>query len=119
MKTFLILFLVAGLGHCSQSRAQECKVTTVTQESNGRVQSESTTLCKEGEPVPTKVVKGQVILEHDVNKVSSSPNYFKYKNSKCRMFENRYIENSIIRVDHGVICQADNDGVYWMVLDRW
>ena len=118
MKILITLFLIAGIGYCSATKAGDCKVTTITQENNGKVRSESSTVCKEGVPGHTKIRKGNIILENEVGKVPNLP-YFRHKNSKCRMFEDRYISGTDIMVSHGVICEADNEGLNWLVVDRW
>jgi hypothetical protein len=119
MKTIAILLLATSIGYSAYAHADNCKVTTITQEHNGKVQSESNTVCKEGAPVHVKIKKGDIILENEVAKVPSVPQYFKHNNTKCRMFEDRYIVLSSVMVDHGVICQSDNDSTNWVVLDRW
>jgi hypothetical protein len=118
MKIVVLLFLIAGLGHCASSRADDCKVTVITQENNGKIEQGSNTVCTEGKPNHNKIRKGDIILENEVSKVPDMP-YFKHNNSKCRMFEDRYISGDTVMVDHGVICQADNNGTNWLVLDRW
>jgi len=117
MKYFTILVLVAGLGYCSASHADECKTTKVTIERNGKVESETATICKEGDPIDTKVHVGDTILESEVSKTNLDK-YFTYHNTKCRIFSEHTVLNKELRDYYGVICQINN-GDNWIVVDKW
>lgn len=85
----------------------------------GKFKSEAVTVCKDGDLSPQKVRTGDIILENEVGVIKEIPQYFRYNNAKCRMFEVRFTENRIARNEHGVICQADNSKTNWLVVDKW
>lgn len=114
MKKFVYLLLLVSL----TALADECKVTTVTIERNGKVESETATVCKEGQPIDTKIRIGDTILESEVGR-SKMDKYFTYRNSRCRMFTEHMAKDKLLRVYHGVICQIDNSETNWIVIDKW
>lgn len=111
-KLFISLLLVT-----SNTWATECKTTTVSIERNGKIESESATVCKEGSPIERKIYVGDIILENEVGK-SKVSEYFIYRNTKCRMFTEHTAKNKELRIYHGVICQINNKED-WLVIDKW
>jgi hypothetical protein len=99
--------------------ADNCKVVTVTTENNGKVENQTSTVCKEGVTVEPKIKIGDVILENEVAKNPQVSNYFKYRNSQCRMFIEHTAYNKQMRIYHGVICQLDGSDTNWLVVDKW
>ena len=86
-------------------------------EIGGTFESESVTVCKEGVELKLRPLKiGDEILENEAPVIQGKP-YFKYRNTQCRLFRERYNQNGNLRVNHGVICQADNN--LWTVMDKW
>jgi hypothetical protein len=82
----------------------------------GTIESESLVVCKEGNvPKQTAVKIGQEVLETELARVPEY-GYFKYNSTTCRLFRERY-NNGVLRVNHGVMCQADNQR--WTVIDKW
>lgn len=114
MKKFLFILMFASQLAC----ADNCKVTTVTTENDGKVESQSATVCKENEHVQTQVKVGDMILEDEVGK-SKVTKYFNYNNARCRMFQENLPINKELHVYYGVICQTDNTGANWIVVDKW
>jgi hypothetical protein len=84
----------------------------------GKFRTESVTVCAEGSGKPKKVSIGDSILENEVGR-SKVDKYFKHKGTKCRMFEERYAQDRHLRVYYGVICQTDDSGTNWIVVDKW
>lgn len=110
--------IIALLFFCNISFADECKTTTVTVEhTDGKVETESATVCKDGQTVAPKVKIGDVILESELPKAKVRK-YFNYKNSRCRMFAEHVAENKQLKEYYGVICQLD-DSENWIVVDKW
>jgi len=99
--------------------ADECKVTTVTTEHNGRVDTETATVCKEGEGHDHKIKVGDIILESEVGTNKRVSQYFTYKNSRCRIFTENTVRNKELRINNGVICQLDHSDTSWVVVDKW
>ncbi len=97
----------------------DCRVTTASFESEGQFKTESVTVCKEGEPVPKKIKKGDTILETEVGSSNARVGYFKHQNATCRLFTERLTEDKKLKVYHGVICQVDNSPINWLVVDKW
>ncbi|CAB4126032.1 hypothetical protein UFOVP181_206 [uncultured Caudovirales phage] len=86
-------------------------------EIGGTFESESVTVCKEGANLKFRPLKiGDEILEGEAPVIQGKP-YFKYRNTQCRLFRERYNQNGNLRVNHGVICQTDNS--LWTVVDKW
>lgn len=84
----------------------------------GKFKTEAVTVCKEGnKPIP-KIKIGDTILENEVGK-SKVDLYFDWRNTKCRLFAERFAERGELNVYHGVICQVDNSGANWLVVDKW
>ena len=98
--------------------ADRCKVTTVEIERNGKMEAEITTVCKEGTGEYPKIKIGDVITESEVKR-SRVDKYFNYRNSRCRMFTEHYPKDGQMQVYYGVICQTDNIGQNWLVVDKW
>jgi hypothetical protein len=116
MKKFIYLLLLVSFG----AIADECKVTTITIERNGKVESETATVCKEGQLGDTKIRIGDTILENEVGTVPEvSPKYFKYQNTQCRLFRESLAVKGVLRVNHGVICRTDANATNWLVVDKW
>jgi hypothetical protein len=99
--------------------ADECKVVTVTTEHDGRVDTETATVCKEGQGHSHKIKIGDTILESEVGVNKRVSQYFTYKNSKCRLFTENTVINKELRINNGVICQLDNTEANWLVVDKW
>jgi|APCry1669189883_1035261.scaffolds.fasta_scaffold42004_3 hypothetical protein len=110
---FWLLLLVSQVAW-----ADRCKVTTVSVEHSGQMDAETTTVCKEGTGEYPKIKIGDVITEKEVG-VSRMPKYFNYRNSRCRMFSEHYPKDGKMSVYYGVICQTDNIGQNWLVVDKW
>ena len=84
----------------------------------GNFQAESVTVCTDGQKLNRKIKIGDSILENEVGRVSEvNAKYFKHKNSKCRLFRERYNDRGQLQVYHGVICQTDDEN--WTVVDKW
>ena len=114
MKNLLILLCFLS----QLAFASDCKVTTVTIEKDGQVETETRTICKEGTIPDTKLKIGDTILESEVG-VSPVSNYFTYRRQRCRMFEEQGIVQKQIKIYHGVICQNPKDNSNWLVVDKW
>jgi len=84
----------------------------------GRFKTESVTTCREGEAVARQVRKGDTILETEVGP-SPIKKYFKYHNSRCRMFQEHLVVDRDLRSYNGVICQIENSDTNWLVVDKW
>jgi hypothetical protein len=84
----------------------------------GRFKTESVTTCREGESVSRQVKKGDTILETEVGP-SPIKNYFKYHNSRCRLFQEHLVVDRELRSYNGVICQIENSDTNWLVVDKW
>jgi hypothetical protein len=93
----------------------------------GEFTTEAITVCREGdanaerlakgfEPVKLKI--GDKILESEAGK-SKIEKYFTYKNQTCRMFTERYTFKGNQEIYNGVICQNNQIGNDWTVVDRW
>ena len=112
-------YLIATLLFLSHTAwASDCKTTTVTIEKDGKVSSETATVCKEGNPIDRTVKVGDVILESEVGE-SKVTKYFNYNNTRCRMFKEHTAKDKVLHVYNGVICQIDNSGANWLVVDKW
>lgn len=84
----------------------------------GKFNSESITVCREGQKLDHKIRTGDLILETEVGR-SKVDLYFKYQNMRCRNFTEQYFELSRLRRYFGVICQANPNEPMWMVMDKW
>jgi len=84
----------------------------------GKFQTESITVCSDGQKPNRKIKVGDVILENEVSR-SKVDKYFTHKSSKCRMFVDRNSVNGELKTYNGVICQIDNTGTNWLVVDKW
>jgi hypothetical protein len=83
----------------------------------GIFQTESITVCNEGKPVQFRPVKiGDLVMDNELGRMDRGQN-FKYRNSNCRLFREKYEKDRIFRVTHGVICQTDHQE--WIVVDKW
>ena len=83
----------------------------------GVFQTESITVCNEGKSVQFKPVKiGDLVMDNELGRVDRGQN-FKYHNSNCRLFREKYERDRQFRVNHGVMCQTDNQE--WIVVDKW
>ena len=114
MKKLIILSIFLS----QMAFANNCKVTTIVTENNGRVDSETATICKEGVTVEPRVKIGDVILENEVGK-SKIEKYFTYKGSQCRMFTEHAVKDKKLKMYNGVICQLDHSDTNWIVVDKW
>ncbi len=84
----------------------------------GKYRTEVVTTCKEGENLVDRPVRiGEVVMENELLRVERQTGYFKHKNSTCRLFKERYVQNNKLRVNHGVICQINEND--WTVVDKW
>lgn len=84
----------------------------------GKFTTEAVTVCKEGAAPNHKIKIGDMILENEVGK-SRVTKYFNYRNARCRMFQQTLAEGRAMKVYHGVICETDNSGANWIVIDKW
>ena len=84
----------------------------------GQFNSESITVCRDGQKIERKIKAGDLILETEVGR-SKVDLYFKYQNMRCRNFTEQYFEIGIVKRYHGVICQANPNEHMWMVMDKW
>lgn len=116
MKLILTLLLVLSLPVWAE---QECKVTTVTIDRDGQLQSDSVTVCKNGDGIDTKIKISDIILESEVDTNPKVNQYFTYRNTRCRLFQERAVKDKKLRVYNGVICQIDRDATNWLVVDKW
>lgn len=85
----------------------------------GVFDTESATTCKEGDTDLVDNIKiGDTILENEVgsHKVKK---YFRYKDTRCRMFTQRLVQNRELKVYNGVICEVENSATNWIVVDKW
>jgi hypothetical protein len=111
---FILLMLASNL-----ALADECVVRSATRvDDKESVSVESVTICAEGQTVNNHVRIGDTILENEVGK-SKVTKYFTHQNARCRMFTERYAVERVLRVYHGVICQTDDKGPNWIVVDKW
>jgi hypothetical protein len=115
MKQLLIVLLFLA----TNVYAANCKVTTVVVENDGKVDSETATVCKDGSRVQPTIKIGDVILESEVSQNPKVSDYFNYKNNRCRMFVEHTAKNKQMNVNHGVICQLDGSDTNWLVVDKW
>lgn len=100
-------------------RAIEKARTDVLVNMGGKFETQSVTICQEGNARFTEQVKqGDTILETEVGR-SAMKEYFTYNNARCRLFTERLNQNTVLRVNHGVICQIDNSSTNWLVVDKW
>ena len=84
----------------------------------GKFQTEAITICGDGNSFTGKIKTGDVILENEVGR-SKVDLYFNYNNARCRLFTERLSQNRRLVVNHGVICQTDQVGANWIVVDKW
>lgn len=84
----------------------------------GTFNTESVTVCSEGQKVNHKTKIGDVILENEVGPARVTK-YFNYQNSRCRLFSEHLEVKGELRVYYGVICQLDNSAANWIVVDKW
>lgn len=97
----------------------DCYTRTVSRsDADDNVSAEAVSVCSSGEVQKRPVKVGDTILETEVGK-SKITKYFNHQNSQCRMFTERYEIDKRLRVYHGVICQVDNLGTNWIVVDKW
>jgi hypothetical protein len=83
----------------------------------GVFQTESITVCNEGGNVKFQPVKvGDLVMDNELGRLDRGQN-FKYHNSNCRLFREKYEQNKQFRVNHGVMCQTDHQE--WIVVDKW
>lgn len=87
-------------------------------EVGGRFQTESVTICLEGDMKPSKLKIGDIILENEVGE-SKNNKYWKWQGARCRMFQNRSTVNGKPRGYNGVICETDGSNTNWLVVDLW
>jgi hypothetical protein len=82
----------------------------------GTFETESITVCGDGQSVKNRPLKiGDEIMEAEAGRIPESK-YFKHNGATCRMFREKY-NNGVLRINHGIICQADNG--LWTVVDKW
>lgn len=83
----------------------------------GVFQTESITVCNEGKSVQFRPVKiGDLVLDNEMGRLDRGQN-FKYRNSNCRLFREKYEKDRKFRVNHGVMCQTDHQE--WIIVDKW
>lgn len=83
----------------------------------GIYQTESITVCNEGKSVTFRPVKiGDLVLDNEMGRLDRGQN-FKYRNSNCRLFREKYEKDRKFRVNHGVMCQTDHQE--WIIVDKW
>lgn len=115
MKRLLLTLLFI----CNTALADDnCKITTVTIERNGQVETETATICKEGQDVNDTVKVGDIILENEVGR-SRVAKYFTFRNARCRMFTEHHVVNKQLHDHYGVICQTEKNSPQWIVVDKW
>jgi hypothetical protein len=115
MKKFIpILFLLAF-----NVWANDCVIKSASIERDGDISTETITVCANGVIPLSKVKVGDTILENEVGQSNTKVGYFRWKNSKCRLFTERLTENGKLRVNHGVMCQVDNSHDNWLIVDKW
>lgn len=84
----------------------------------GKFKSEAALTCQEGTAKPSKIKKGDTILESEVGP-SPIKKSFKYNGAMCRMFQEHYVVDRELRTYNGVICQINNSATNWLVVDKW
>ena len=84
----------------------------------GKFKTESVTTCREGQIVSRQIKKGDTILETEAG-ASPIKQYFTYRNSRCRMFQEHLVVGRELRNYNGVICQIENSDTNWLVMDKW
>lgn len=84
----------------------------------GKFQSETITVCADGQKVEKKIKKGDVILENEVGR-SKVDGYYTYQNLRCRNFTEHFAEDRQFKVYYGVICQMNDHSGNWVVMDKW
>jgi hypothetical protein len=84
----------------------------------GKFQKEAITICHEGKQIPVKINIGDSVLETEMSR-SPVAGYFNYRGAKCRLFTERRNVNRTLKVYNGVICQTDEVGLDWLVVDKW
>jgi hypothetical protein len=116
--------LVNGVEHKVNSAHKDCAEAIERGKNEllvtlaGKYRIEVVTTCKEGGELFDKPVKvGEVVMENELLRTERQTGYFKYNNSKCRLFKERYVQNNKLRVNHGVICQINEND--WIVVDKW
>ena len=83
----------------------------------GVFQTESITVCNEGKSVQFRPVKvGDLVMDNELGRLDRGQN-FKYHNSNCRLFREKYEKDKKFRVTHGVMCQTDHQE--WIIVDKW
>jgi hypothetical protein len=83
----------------------------------GVFQTESITVCNEGKSVQFRPAKvGDLVMDNEMGRLDRGQN-FKYRNSDCRLFREKYEKNKIFRVTHGVMCKTDHQE--WIIVDKW
>ena len=87
-------------------------------EVGGHFQTESITVCVDGDFKPTKLKIGDIILENEVG-FAKNNKYWKWQGARCRMFQNRTTVDGKPRAYNGVICEADHTVTNWLVVDLW
>jgi hypothetical protein len=112
---YAVIFL---LFFSNMAFADDCKITTVTIEHDGKMETESSTICKEGNEVTATVKVGDIILENEVGR-SKVKKYFTYRNARCRMFTEHHVVNKQLHDHYGVICETQEGGPDWVVVDKW
>jgi hypothetical protein len=105
---------VESLCYYATERAKRNLLLTL----GGKFKTEAVTVCKEGTAPERKIKIGDTILESEVGK-SKVDIYFNYQNTRCRLFQETYSERRELKVYYGVICQTDNSGANWIVVDKW
>ena len=116
-KLFLILAIVANTAYA------DCTTRTSAVIDGDEVTSaRNVTVCVDGQkPSLSKRVKiGEEVFENELATVDNvGPKYFNHKQSKCRLFRERYMWNGAFRLNHGVICQINEGDALWTVVDKW
>jgi hypothetical protein len=115
MKPLLIALLLVS----TSVWADDCRTTTVTIERDGQVHTDTATVCKEGTQISDKIKIGDTILESEVAVNQKVAQYFTYRNSRCRLFQEHQAKDKKLRVNNGVICQIDGSDTNWIVVDKW
>lgn len=84
----------------------------------GKFKSESVTVCQDGNGTEPTHKIGDLILESEVGKVQNSK-YYTWHGTTCRRFVERQSIKGKLSVTNGVICQTDNHGTNWLIVDKW
>jgi hypothetical protein len=84
----------------------------------GTFETQNITVCRDGKTPKRGPVKvGAEVVETELARVPEKNYYFKHNGTVCRMFREKYNTNGVLRINNGIMCQADNQ--LWTVVDKW